>query len=62
MELINDIIWWATYNSEAAALGAAGVAWAAWCTGYTIYHIKQLNKKYPKADREHIKSLGKDST
>lgn len=60
MDLINDVIWWATYNNEVASLAAGAIGCALWSTGYVC--VSELRRYYRTrgAEREHIKSPDKE--
>jgi hypothetical protein len=59
MGLMNDLVWWATYNSEAASLVAGMVACGIWSAGYVCVSEWRRNYKSNIEEREHIRPLDK---
>ena len=59
MELINDIVHWATYNHDAAVILSGLIGAATWSAGYVC--VSELRRYYRtgREEREHIKPLDK---
>ncbi len=58
MELINDIVHWATYNNEAAVILSGLIGAAVWSIGYI--GVSEWRRHYRNREREHIKPLYKE--